>query len=101
MTLGTCIREARQRAGLTLADVARHLGVTVSYLSHIEHDRARPSDAVLGTLSVVLSIPPDDLYVAARRIDQRTIDYICARPALIRLVRQWPRNGAAGGAGCP
>ena len=92
MTLGTLIRNARRSAALSQPDLARHLGVTVSYLSHIEHDRAQPSDTVLDTLSVVLGVPADDLYVAAGRLGARTLDYIQSHPELLRALRQSARQ---------
>lgn len=36
---GLCVQDARQRAGLTLREVARRLGWSVGYLSDLEHGR--------------------------------------------------------------
>ena len=46
-TLGREIRRLRTRAGTTLRGLARAVGVSAPHLSDIEHDRRRPSKALL------------------------------------------------------
>ena len=53
LTLGEQVRRARGPLGLR--ELARRIGITPSYLSDIEHDRRRPSEATWKAL--VLAIP--------------------------------------------
>lgn len=41
-TFGEVFREARQRASKTLGEVARYLGVSISFVSDVEHSRRNP-----------------------------------------------------------
>jgi transcriptional regulator with XRE-family HTH domain len=59
LTTGALLRQRREAAQLTLADVSRHSGVTIAHLSRIENGLADPRmstlrralDAMGGTLS--------------------------------------------------
>ena len=55
-TIGPHIRAARQAAQLTLAEVARELGLSVGYLSEIERSRMTPSLSALKKIADVLRI---------------------------------------------
>lgn len=61
--IGAVVREHRKRAGLTLADLAQVLGVSISGLSNIEKGIVRPSVAALfaicGALGISLWIEPN------------------------------------------
>ena len=46
ISLGDTIRKLRLRAGLTLREMARRVGVSASHQSDIEHGRRMPSDGV-------------------------------------------------------
>jgi len=62
MTLGLSLRAARQRAGLSLRELARRLGVSPSLLSQIENGRSQPSVATLYALAKALQVSIDDLF---------------------------------------
>lgn len=55
------LREARQRAGLSLRQLGARTGVTASALSQIENQRVRPSVPTLYALVTVLGLSLDEL----------------------------------------
>jgi len=57
MEIGSKIREVRKQKGLTLKDVARVTGVTVSLLSQIENGKVQPSLSSLWAISKALATP--------------------------------------------
>src|ERR1044072_7245414 len=59
--VGQELREERQDAGRTLADVARDAGVSTQYLSEIERGRKEPSSEVLQAVSGALGLRPGGL----------------------------------------
>jgi transcriptional regulator with XRE-family HTH domain len=59
--MGGRIRAARQRAGLTLRQLAAATGVSASLLSQIENSRARPSVTTLYGLVGALGLSLDEL----------------------------------------
>src|SRR4051812_42322953 len=56
-TIGPHIRQARQSANMTLAQVAEHSGLSVGYLSEVERSRLTPSVSALKKIADVLNIP--------------------------------------------
>lgn len=86
-TLGSFLRGARKRRGLTLRAAAARLGVTPSYLSHIENDRRVPSHGVLKEIAGLLGVDLDDLLDLACRLDPETLDWLRRSPAALRLAR--------------
>lgn len=54
--LGRRLAEAREKAGLTLTELAARVGVSVSLLSQIEHDKVVPSLDTLERLAQALGI---------------------------------------------
>lgn len=56
-TLGQRLRALRTNRGLILADLAPAAGISLSYLSDLEHDRASPSLETLLRLSIALDLP--------------------------------------------
>jgi transcriptional regulator with XRE-family HTH domain len=61
LALGTAIRAARERAGLTQEEVARQLELPEMTYGAIERGRLLPSVATLTRICVVLKIDPDKL----------------------------------------
>ena len=59
--VGHELREERQDAGRTLADVAERAGVSTQYLSEIERGRKEPSSEILGAVSGALDLRLVDL----------------------------------------
>jgi len=60
LSLGAKIREVRQKAKLTLNDLASKTGLTASYISQVERGLIDPSISSLRRISAVLEVP---LYV--------------------------------------
>ncbi|HCB06471.1 MAG TPA: helix-turn-helix transcriptional regulator [Nocardioides sp.] len=69
--VGRELREERQDAGRTLADVAEQAGVSTQYLSEIERGRKEPSSEVLHAVSGALGLRLVDLTTrVARRLTE-------------------------------
>lgn len=62
--LGARLKAARLKAGLTLRELARQAGVSPSFVSQIENDKAQPSVASLYSFSRLLGISVNDLFEA-------------------------------------
>ncbi|HYO53359.1 helix-turn-helix transcriptional regulator [Archangium sp.] len=60
-SLGDTAREARQRAGLTQADVAEHIGVATEVYGRLERGLLMPSVPTLRRLCLALNLPADAL----------------------------------------
>lgn len=69
MSFGAFIRERRVSRGMTLFDVAADAQVSVPYLSRIERERENvPKDDLIRRIAVILNIPEDEAFAAARRL---------------------------------
>jgi transcriptional regulator with XRE-family HTH domain len=67
--VGQELRDERQDAGRTLADVATEAGVSTQYLSEIERGRKEPSSEVLQAVAGALGLRLVDLTTrVARRL---------------------------------
>lgn len=55
--LGETVRLLRQRAGLSIQDVANHTGLSTGMISQLERARAMPSVRTLRLLSIALDVP--------------------------------------------
>jgi transcriptional regulator with XRE-family HTH domain len=60
--IGERLRAERKRAGLTVREVARRVGVSPSLISQIEHDKVTPSVSTLWGLVTVLGLNMGDLF---------------------------------------
>lgn len=68
-TFGERLRRARRTEGMTLRQLAELVDVDFTYLSKLENDRlSPPSDATIVRLSEALSLDPDELFAAARKV---------------------------------
>lgn len=83
MTAGRMIREARKRAGLTLDQVARALGVSSGAPAHWENDRARPRVQLAAALDDLLGAGGD--IVRACGYSTELLD---GSPDLVAMVRR-------------
>ena len=63
--IGDRLRAERQRAGLTVREVARRIGVSPSLISQIERDKVNPSVSTLWALVTVLGLQMGDLFSTA------------------------------------
>lgn len=60
--LGTVIKEARQRSGLTMGEISDRIGITPRYLYLIKNEGKKPSFNILYALIRELSIAPDLIF---------------------------------------
>ena len=60
-SLGQRLRELRDRADLSVRELAKRIGVSSPFLSDIELGRRFPSGEVLGKLATALNVPLEDL----------------------------------------
>lgn len=63
VTLGTCVRQARERAGLTLRNLEAITGVARNTLHRLERDQLdNPNPTTLRRLADALEVNSDDLF---------------------------------------
>lgn len=91
--LGDVLREARNKAELSLRALAKKLDITPSYISDIENDRRVPSEDVLHQLADVLKLKFDDLMALAGRVGDRTERYLKQHPQAGVLFRRLEERG--------
>jgi transcriptional regulator with XRE-family HTH domain len=60
-TLGTVVRQYRERAGLTQAQLAERAGLADATISRVERGRLHPSADLIGKLASALGVTVDDL----------------------------------------
>lgn len=64
--IGGQLRDARQRLGRTLAELAEASGVTKGFLSQVERDLASPSVGTLLRLCAALDLPVGELFASTQ-----------------------------------
>jgi transcriptional regulator with XRE-family HTH domain len=67
--LGETVRLLRQRAGLSIQDVANRTGLSTGMISQLERARAMPSIRTLRLLSVALDVPISYFFEASDRAE--------------------------------
>jgi transcriptional regulator with XRE-family HTH domain/quercetin dioxygenase-like cupin family protein len=73
--LGERLRAERQRRGLTLRALAKHVGVSASMISQIEMGRSRPSVSTLYAMTTALGLSLEDVFTqAAAAGDRASVD---------------------------
>lgn len=65
MSYGTAMKLLREASGFSQRKLARVVDLEPSYLSHIEHDRKKPSLEVLEQICRVLDVPVPVFFVLA------------------------------------
>jgi transcriptional regulator with XRE-family HTH domain len=73
-SIGEYIREQRQRAKVSLRQLAETTGVSNPYLSQIERGLRRPSAEILQQIAKGLRISAEVLYVRAGILEERASD---------------------------
>jgi transcriptional regulator with XRE-family HTH domain len=63
--LGARLRQARQRSGLSLRELARQLNVSASFVSQLENGKSQPSVATLYSITQLLGLSIDELFIPA------------------------------------
>lgn len=77
--LGNVIKEARQRSGLTMEEIADRIGITPRYLYRIENEGKKPIYDVLFTLIRELSISPDLIFYPEKPAKDSKIETLIRR----------------------
>ncbi|SDS34232.1 helix-turn-helix domain-containing protein [Jiangella sp. DSM 45060] len=65
------LRSAREKKGISLADLARATGISTSTLSRLESAQRKPSLELLLPITAALGIPLDEIVAAPRILDPR------------------------------
>jgi transcriptional regulator with XRE-family HTH domain len=73
-SIGEYIREQRQRAKISLRQLAEQAGVSNPYLSQIERGLRKPSAEILQQIAKGLRISAEALYVQAGILEEREAD---------------------------
>jgi transcriptional regulator with XRE-family HTH domain len=84
-TLGEHVRRLRVEQAMTLRALARRVGVSAPFLSDLEHDRRRPSEATLKLIANALDAPLSKL--AAHSVGRDALAIINRDPELVELLR--------------
>ena len=61
ISLGQRLLELRDKADLSLRELARKVGISSPFLSDMELGRRFPSEEILAKLAAALSVSPEDL----------------------------------------
>src|SRR6478735_6079128 len=64
---GRLLRVARRERRLRQRDLAAAAGISIAYLSEVEHDRARATAPTLHRLAALLDVDANELVAIARR----------------------------------
>ncbi|ALG13714.1 helix-turn-helix domain-containing protein [Kibdelosporangium phytohabitans] len=65
------LRRAREKKGVSLADLARVTGISTSTLSRLESGQRKPSLELLLPVTAALGVPLDEIVSAPRIVDPR------------------------------
>lgn len=72
-TLGTVIKSAREKAGLTVEALCERIGITERYLYRIENEGKKPRYDVLYKLIRELSIEPNNIFYPEKQSEDSEI----------------------------
>ena len=77
--LGDIIKNARQKNGLTIEELAEKADITVRYLSRIENQDATPSYELLYFLIRELAIDPDTIFYPDKPVQDNELESLIRR----------------------
>lgn len=77
---GGVVRELRVERGLTLTQLAKVAGVSISLLSRIETGQLRPKRRVVHALATALSVKPEALYLQTGTLPTMLLEAIQTDP---------------------
>ena len=78
-TLGDIVKDARQKAGLTVEELANRLNVTDRYIYRIENQNKKPSFDVLYGIIRELGITPDLIFFPERAGNDSEVEDLIRR----------------------
>lgn len=70
MTVGQLIKEEREKAGLSIRQLSKLSGVSLSYLSEVERDLKNPSAKIIMKLSETLNVSMIGAYMGIWRNEE-------------------------------
>ena len=73
-TLGSVVKEARDRARMTQRDLAAAIGVKASHVAYIENGNRKPSISLMNRLAETVGLSGRELLVLAHPEAQQMID---------------------------
>ena len=85
LPIGHRVRSRRKELGLTQTELARNLGISVSYVNLIEHDKRSIGGGLLNRMTTALSLEPGALDGTAERRMLQELGEITAEPYLSGL----------------
>ncbi len=88
--LGPRLRSVRKKKGITQSDLARSIGISVSYLNLIEHNKRNIGPALVAKLTRALDIDPQHLSTPQDARLIHDLENLAAEP-LFRLSRLEPK----------
>lgn len=94
--LGQELRRLRKEAGITLRGLAATVEVSAAHLSDVEHDRRRPSDALLRKIARALrkvGATFEALEPLATGLDPDTREWAVSTPGVRKLLRTMKESG--------
>lgn len=95
MSFGKLIADLRSKEGLGIKGLAPRVGITYTYLSKLENDRAVPSADVIGKLARYFRYDVDVLMLAAGRVPPAALEILQRNPQeAIAFLRE--KFGSAG-----
>jgi len=85
---GETLRTWREARRIGVRELAREVGLSPTYISHIELGRANPpAKEHLIRFSQLLGVPQSLMFTAAGRVEDDVLDVLIRRPELWHLVR--------------
>ena len=73
-TLGDIIKSARQKADITIEELANRVNITERYLYRIENEGKKPSFDVLRKLVRELSILPESIFYPEKLVEDSEVE---------------------------
>jgi HTH-type transcriptional regulator, competence development regulator len=77
---GSLIAELRNKEGVGIKTLAPRIGITYTYLSKLENDRATPSVEIIHKVARYFKYDEDSLMLAAGRIPPETMEILQRNP---------------------
>ena len=92
-TFGECLRDIRDRKGLSVRQLAYTAGVEPGYVSKLENDLCQPSNDKLRDLAKALDMNPHILMLMAGRLSDEVVAVARKHPeALMALMNTLPKS---------
>jgi HTH-type transcriptional regulator, competence development regulator len=86
---GKLLRGLRSKQGIGIKRLAPHLGVSYTYLSKLENEEVKPSEAFVGRVASYFGCDEDRLLVAAGKIPKEVLEILQNHPdEAIELLRR-------------